>query len=64
VAERQELPEEERLERLFSILSSMFENLPEGKSQHVKLKEGEVWIKRRPNGISLTHTVYPMRRAG
>lgn len=60
----QELPEQERLERLFAMLTNLFEDLPEGKTQHIKLKEGEVWIKRRPNGISITHTVYPMRRAG
>ena len=60
----QELPEHERLERLFSLLTNLFDDLPEGRSQHIKLREGEVWIKRRPNGVSITHTVYPVRRAG
>jgi len=63
VAEQQ-LPEQEKLEYLLSMLTNLFEHLPEGKTQHVKLKEGEVWIKRRPTGISITHTVYPVRRTG
>ena len=48
--------QESELRELLDKLNDIFRRMPDGRPINFKTPEGTVWIKKRPNGISVVHT--------
>ena len=49
--------EAQQAEELFRVLTELFDHLPDERPVHLKTESGKLWLRRRPNGLSVVHTM-------
>jgi hypothetical protein len=49
--------DQQRVEELFQVLTELFDRLPDEKPVHLKTAAGKLWVRRRPTGLSVVHTM-------
>lgn len=49
--------DQQRVEELFRVLTELFDRLPDDKPVHLKTPSGKLWVRRRPTGLSVVHTM-------
>jgi|GEM_PF-2298513 hypothetical protein len=49
--------DQQQAEELFRVLTELFDRLPDDKPVHLKTPAGKLWVRRRPTGLSVVHTI-------